>query len=234
MARTLHQAMAYLGLAENESERAQQSSRRLEPVYEETVFEADDSYETFDEESAYTRGQAPAASDRDVLLGLQSEPHSQTAETQASVAQAADSFPYEEPEYRAPNREPESFLHEEQYLTAPQAAQPTSPFTTDESDEELRRITTIHPRSYNDAKIIGESFRENIPVIMNVTDMGDTDAKRLVDFSAGLAFALHGSIERVTDKVFLLTPANLEVLGAEGTETPVALDSDDSGLFNQG
>nr|WP_237202751.1 cell division protein SepF [Rothia endophytica] len=111
---------------------------------------------------------------------------------------------------------------------------PANRYTPNESDEELRRITTIHPRSYNDAKIIGESFRENIPVIMNVTDMGDTDAKRLVDFSAGLAFALHGSIERVTDKVFLLTPANLEVLGAEGTEIPVALDSDDNNLFNQG
>ncbi|MGH1977651.1 cell division protein SepF [Rothia sp. L_38] len=108
-----------------------------------------------------------------------------------------------------------------------------TPSFSEESSEELRRITTIHPRSYNDAKIIGESFRENIPVIMNVTDMGDTDAKRLIDFSAGLAFALNGHIERVTDKVFLLTPANLEVLGAEGTEVPVALDSDDVTPFNQ-
>ena len=49
----------------------------------------------------------------------------------------------------------------------------------------LRQITTIHPRSYNDAKLIGESFRDGIPVIMNVTDMGEADAKRLVDFSAG-------------------------------------------------
>jgi cell division inhibitor SepF len=79
----------------------------------------------------------------------------------------------------------------------------------------LRQITTIHPRSYNDAKLIGESFRDNIPVIMNVTDMGEADAKRLVDFSAGLVFGLHGSIERVTNKVFLLSPSYIEVLGED-------------------
>src|SRR6478735_9914353 len=60
---------------------------------------------------------------------------------------------------------------------------------------ELRRITTIHPRSYNDARKIGEAFREGTPVIMNLTDMDDADAKRLVDFSAGLIFGLHGAIE---------------------------------------
>ncbi|MCH6470625.1 cell division protein SepF [Sinomonas terrae] len=82
-------------------------------------------------------------------------------------------------------------------------------------DSGLRQITTVHPRSYNDAKVIGESFRDGIPVIMNVTDMGEADAKRLVDFSAGLVFGLHGSIERVTNKVFLLTPASIEVLGED-------------------
>ena len=77
----------------------------------------------------------------------------------------------------------------------------------------MRQLTTVHPRSYNDAKLIGESFRDGIPVIMNVTDMGEADAKRLVDFSAGLVFGLHGSIERVTNKVFLLSPAFVEVIG---------------------
>ena len=79
----------------------------------------------------------------------------------------------------------------------------------------LHQITTVHPRSYNDAKIIGESFRDGIPVIMNVTDMGEAEAKRLVDFSAGLVFGLHGSIERVTNKVFLLSPSSVEVLGED-------------------
>ncbi len=95
---------------------------------------------------------------------------------------------------------------------------------------DLSRITTIHPRTYNDAKSIGESFREGVPVIMNLTDMDDSDAKRLVDFSAGLIFGLRGSIERVTNKVFLLSPAHVEVTG----EAPVKARSGVSnGFFNQ-
>jgi len=83
---------------------------------------------------------------------------------------------------------------------------------------ELRRITTVHPRSYNDARKIGEAFRDGTPVIINLTDMDDSDAKRLVDFSAGLIFGLHGAIERVTSKVFLLSPAHVEVTAEEQAE----------------
>jgi cell division inhibitor SepF len=92
---------------------------------------------------------------------------------------------------------------------------------------DLQRITTIHPRTYNEAKTIGEAFRQGIPVIMNLSDMDDSDAKRLVDFAAGLVFGLHGAIERVTNKVFLLSPAHIEVTAEE--QEPVAT----SGLFNQ-
>ena len=84
----------------------------------------------------------------------------------------------------------------------------------------LNRITTIHPRTYNEAKTIGESFRDGTPVIMNLTDMDDADAKRLVDFAAGLVFGLHGSIERVTNKVFLLSPAHVEVDAEDGPAVP--------------
>ena len=91
----------------------------------------------------------------------------------------------------------------------------------------LNRITTIHPRTYNEAKNIGESFRDGTPVIMNLSDMDDSDAKRLVDFAAGLVFGLHGSIERVTSKVFLLSPAHVEVSAEEGVQPPAR------GLFNQ-
>lgn len=87
----------------------------------------------------------------------------------------------------------------------------------------LRRITTVHPRSYNDAKVIGEAFRAGTPVIMNLTEMNDADAKRIVDFSAGLVFGLRGSIERVTNKVFLLSPATVEVASEHSEpETPGA------------
>lgn len=91
----------------------------------------------------------------------------------------------------------------------------------------VSRITTIHPRTYNEAKTIGEHFREGVPVIMNLGDMDDADAKRLVDFAAGLVFGLHGSIERVTAKVFLLSPSTIEV----NTEEPGAATT--RSLFNQ-
>ena len=83
----------------------------------------------------------------------------------------------------------------------------------------ISRITTIHPRTYNEAKTIGENFRDGIPVIMNLTDMNDADAKRLVDFAAGLVFGLRGSIERVTSKVFLLSPETVEVNAEENPAT---------------
>ncbi len=95
-------------------------------------------------------------------------------------------------------------------------------------DGEVRRITTIHPRSYNDARKIGEAFRENTPVIMNLSDMDDADAKRLVDFAAGLIFGLHGAIERVTNKVFLLSPQSVEITG-DGR----APEGSRAGFFNQ-
>lgn len=73
------------------------------------------------------------------------------------------------------------------------------------------RITTLQPASYKEARTIGEHYREGQPVIMNLTELDAADAKRLVDFAAGLAFALRGSIDKVTNRVFLLTPADVEV-----------------------
>ncbi len=89
------------------------------------------------------------------------------------------------------------------------------------------RVTTLHPRTYNEARAIGEHFREGTPVIMNLTEMDDADAKRLVDFAAGLIFGLRGTIERVTAKVFLLSPQNVEVT-AEDKQRLVG-----GGFFNQ-
>ena len=92
---------------------------------------------------------------------------------------------------------------------------------------DLTRITTLHPRTYNEARTIGEHFREGTPVIMNLTEMVDSDAKRLVDFAAGLIFGLRGSIERVTNKVFLLSPANIEVTAEDKARMA------ERGFFNQ-
>ena len=76
---------------------------------------------------------------------------------------------------------------------------------------ELSRITTLHPRNYNEARLVGENYRDGTPVIMNLSEMDDNDAKRLVDFSAGLAFALRGSMDKITSRVFLLSPPNVDV-----------------------
>ena len=92
---------------------------------------------------------------------------------------------------------------------------------------DVTRIITVHPRTYNEARVIGEHFRDGVPVIMNVTEMEDVDAKRLVDFAAGLIFGLRGTIERVTSKVFLLSPPNVTVT-AEDKERIAA-----GGFFNQ-
>jgi len=93
--------------------------------------------------------------------------------------------------------------------------------------EEGYRITTLHPRTYNEARTIGEHFRQGTPVIMNLTEMDDTDAKRLVDFAAGLIFGLRGSIERVTNKVFLLSPEHVEVTAEDKARIV------EGGFFNQ-
>jgi cell division inhibitor SepF len=96
-----------------------------------------------------------------------------------------------------------------------------------EVDRSSYRITTLHPRTYNEARTIGEHFRAGTPVIMNLSEMDDADAKRLVDFAAGLTFGLHGRIERVTAKVFLLSPHNVTVTAQDKARIA------DGAFFNQ-
>jgi cell division inhibitor SepF len=108
----------------------------------------------------------------------------------------------------------------------PTSAAPPAP-TPQPRTADVTRIITVHPRTYNEARTIGEHYRDGVPVIMNLTEMEDVDAKRLVDFAAGLIFGLRGTIERVTSKVFLLSPQNVTVT-AEDKERIAA-----GGFFNQ-
>ncbi|MGW9112938.1 cell division protein SepF [Microbacterium sp. NPDC055683] len=80
----------------------------------------------------------------------------------------------------------------------------------------VNEIVTVHPKQYRDAQTIAEHFREGIPVIINLSQMSDADARRLVDFASGLSLGLYGRIERVTSKVFLLSPENIAVSGDGG------------------
>ncbi|GAA3864216.1 cell division protein SepF [Leifsonia kafniensis] len=83
---------------------------------------------------------------------------------------------------------------------------------------EMNEILTVHPRQYRDAQAIAESFRDGIPVIINLSQMSDADARRLIDFASGLSQGLYGKIERVTSKVFLLSPSHVVVSGENAHE----------------
>jgi len=79
----------------------------------------------------------------------------------------------------------------------------------------LSQITTLRPKDYSEARTIGDRFRDGTPVIMDLVSMDNADAKRLVDFAAGLAFGLRGSFDKVATKVFLLSPADVDVTPEE-------------------
>lgn len=85
------------------------------------------------------------------------------------------------------------------------------PLAVAEELNPLAKITTVRPRSYGEAQTIGEQFRDGVPVIMDLNDMSNTDAKRLVDFAAGLVFGLRGSFGKVATKVFLISPNGVNV-----------------------
>jgi cell division inhibitor SepF len=118
---------------------------------------------------------------------------------------------YDEPHHAPAQREHRSMQEPVSRHTAVAERRVASSVPSQTATIDSYRITTLHPRTYNEARAIGEEFRMGVPVIMNLTEMDDVDAKRLVDFSAGLVFGCHGSIERVTQKVFLLSPANVDV-----------------------
>lgn len=83
--------------------------------------------------------------------------------------------------------------------------------STKPAGQSLNRITTIHPKTYDDAQMVGRALRDGVPVVLNLTDVPETVAYRIVDFSAGVVFGVRGSIERVTPRVFLLSPQRVNI-----------------------
>jgi cell division inhibitor SepF len=73
------------------------------------------------------------------------------------------------------------------------------------------RVHVVEPRGFNDAQEVGDRLKANQPVILNLQGLDRDLQRRLIDFSSGLAYALGGSMSRVADQVFLLTPSNVEV-----------------------
>ena len=89
------------------------------------------------------------------------------------------------------------------------------------------KVHLVEPAGFNDAEEIGEKFKADIPVIVNLQGMDNDVSKRLIDFAAGLTYGLDGRIQRVADKVFLLTPRNVEVSAEERRRLQ------ERGFFNQ-
>jgi len=140
-------------------------------------------------------------------LGLVDDP-----EIQSSVETPASRVP----DVRIRTREPRHVASVVSQESTPQLELPS-----------LDRIITLHPRFYNEARTIGEHYRQGNPVIINLTDMDESERKRLVDFASGLVFGHNGTIERVTSKVFLLSPANVKVSSEDKTAAAEA------SFFNQ-
>jgi cell division inhibitor SepF len=79
------------------------------------------------------------------------------------------------------------------------------------SNQTAARVHVVEPRGFNDAQEVGDRLKANQPVILNLQGLERDLQRRLIDFSSGLAYALGGSMSRVADQVFLLTPSNVEV-----------------------
>lgn len=120
------------------------------------------------------------------------------------------------------DEEPESSFDTDRSVT-PIPAASTQPSTSQRKSvapfrANINRITTIHPQSYEDAQLVGRALRDGIPVVLNLTDVSQSQAYRIIDFSSGVVFGISGSIERVTERVFLLSPARVDIV-AEDTES---------------
>jgi cell division inhibitor SepF len=126
---------------------------------------------------------------------------------------------YDGPVDRRPTAEPTQVKSAQRATVTPLRRSGRSQGASD-----VNEILTVHPKKYGDAQLIAETFRDGIPVIINLTQMSESEARRLVDFASGLSEGLRGHIERVTAKVFLLSPSHVMVSG-EGDGLESELDA---------
>ncbi|MFI2647140.1 MULTISPECIES: cell division protein SepF [Micromonospora] len=211
----LRKAGVWLGLVEEDDERAYEDGGYDKGGYRESRYRSSRYSEEFADEEDDESEEPPATRGRVGDRGRLSERAS-------SRAAEADRAEVERPERterssvrsitRSGAGETSGALtyHTRDNLALAPQAQPRERAVVPE-DEQRYQITTLHPTTYREARTIGEHFRDGVPVIINLTEMDEADARRLVDFAAGLAFGLRGTIERVTNRVFLLSPANVQV-----------------------
>jgi cell division inhibitor SepF len=207
----LRKAGVWLGLVEEDDERAYDDGGYDKGGYRESRYRQSRYAEEFaddEEEPEEPPAPRPRSGDR----GRLSERHGRLGEAERLESERPERAERaERASVRSITRSTgESSYHTRDNLAlAPQVQPRERPLMAEE--EQRYQITTLHPTTYREARTIGEHFRDGVPVIINLTEMDEADARRLVDFAAGLAFGLRGTIERVTNRVFLLSPANVQV-----------------------
>ncbi|MFJ6196370.1 cell division protein SepF [Micromonospora sp. NPDC092111] len=209
----LRKAGVWLGLVEEDDERGYDEGYD-KPGYRESRYRSSRYAEEFADDDEDDVEEPPAPRPRLGERGRLTERSSRAAESD----RAADERPerVERSSVRSITRSGASetsgalsYHTRDNLALAPQTQPRERPVVAEE--EQRYQITTLHPTTYREARTIGEHFRDGVPVIINLTEMDEADARRLVDFAAGLAFGLRGTIERVTNRVFLLSPANVQV-----------------------
>lgn len=237
----LRKAGVWLGLVEDDDERDYDDRGYSAPSYRDRSGYRDsrrgvrdeyvDEYDDEDDEddlpavprSRYPERGREARSERTDARADRSEPRYETSRVTGStvrpITRPATPGTPSTPTASSTGRSSGLFGTRDNLALAPESETASRAVVVPAPEEERRpavhQITTLHPTTYNEARTIGEHFRDGTPVIMNLTEMDEADAKRLVDFAAGLAFGLRGTIERVTHRVFLLSPANVQVTAEE-------------------
>jgi cell division inhibitor SepF len=155
----------------------------------------------------------------------------ESTEEYPSRAPAAPTSPYaaESASVRRVNREPDVVRAREatpvlRSVAAPQQA--AGPPAAGAAQPPQVRIHTVEPRAFSEAQSIGDKFRAGQPVILNLVSTDQEVARRLLDFASGLTYGLGGGIQKVSDKVFMLSPANVDVSAGDKARLR------DSGLFS--
>jgi cell division inhibitor SepF len=194
---TLHKVKAYFGMAPMED-------------YDDEYYEDDERGRGFSRRAGADR----FADDYDRPPGRRYEPREREYDDEPDEYTPSYRGGYDEPRFRASRdfERPAPRLGSLRGATrGALAMDPRRMAMMFEEGSPLSKITTLRPKDYSEARTIGERFRDGTPVIMDLVTMDNADAKRLVDFAAGLAFALRGSFDKVATKVFLLSPADVDV-----------------------
>jgi cell division inhibitor SepF len=202
----LRKAGVWLGLVEEDDERGYDDPGYREPGYRQSryagEFTDDDDHDEVPSVPRARSGERGRVSDRLTSRSSDTDRVESDRAERASVRSITRPAPPDNPS-------PMAYHTRDNLALAPQVQLRERAVVADE--EQRYQITTLHPTTYREARTIGEHFRDGVPVIINLTEMDEADARRLVDFAAGLAFGLRGTIERVTNRVFLLSPANVQV-----------------------